>query len=108
MEKQVQKYSTLDKTIVVVYPIMILINFIYLIYYKFIGRHVISSFHFKIRQFIFWNGIREIIVLFILIGILHSIFIVFNKKKYSLLIISVVVLIIQILLFSQLQIQKGP
>ena len=108
MEKHVQKYSILDKTILVVYAITLLNTFIYWVYYKFFDHQVISSPHDKIRQFIFCNGIREIIVLFILIGIFYSIFKAFKKKNYLLIFISIAVLIIQILLFSQLQIQKGP
>ena len=98
----------LDKLILLVYIITSLITFIYWVYFEFIVEKVISSSHFKFRQFIFWNYIREIVVLFIILGVLYSTFIAVKYKKYTLLLISIGILIIEILLFNQLQIYKGP
>jgi hypothetical protein len=108
MKKKLQKYSILYKITLLFYAITVLITLVYWIYYKFVVGQVISSSHFKFRQFIFWNNIREIVVLFIILGVIYSTFIAFKYKKYTLLFISIGTLIIQIILLNQLQIYKGP
>ena len=108
MKKTNQIYSIIDKIITLFYAIILLSTSIYWIYYKFIDRQIISTWHSELREFIFWKAIREIVVLTILLGILFSLILVLKNKNFRLLFISVVVLIFQILLFSQLNIYKGP
>lgn len=64
--------------------------------------------HFKFRRFIFENYVREIIILSLSLGILYSIFHAVKNKKYTLLVVSVVILILEIVLCNQLHISEGP
>ncbi len=108
LKKELEKYSVHEKLITVINLLALLSTFLYWVYYKFMIDHTITSSHFKFRRYIFDNLIREIVILFIFLGVLHSLYYAVINKNFRLFIISICILIIQVILSGQLDISNGP
>jgi hypothetical protein len=107
-KQKVQKHAVLVKVILLYNAMCLISTLIYWIYFEYVTQRLITPIHFKFRWFIFENYVREIILLSLSLGILYALFRALMNRKYRLLLITTVVLVLEIVLFSQLHISKGP
>jgi cytochrome c biogenesis factor len=98
----------LNKVLLSLTGMIVILTTIYWIYYQFITGKVISNSHWHFREFLFWNYIRELSILgVVLCSIIALISVKWGNNK-KMILPFIIALIIEIVLINQLQIYQGP